>query len=487
MSWYLIWLIVFLVGILGLGFYYSRKIQDGDDYTMANFSLGFFPICGSIIATSMGSAAVIGAAGEGFQVGLAWFLTSLPVAFFSILLVVLLGKTIRKLKLYTIPDLFVRRFGKAAGLIPALVISILYMTPTFGMQIVGMGAIFTTIVDIPLLWAMIIGFLVCVSFTLMGGLPSVAWTDAVQSVLILLGLVLMFAFGLNYVGGMDVVMENTPKNLLNFTGLSGKELLNYLIIFGPFYLVWQTSWQRISAAKTGKTAVRAVSIGFILTSVVGLFAVGIGLIARQSIPLDTHPDLVYTDFLTTVFPPVVGGFFMVSLFAAVLTGATSFLLSGAMNISKDIYEKWLNPNADSQTILKVSRISVGLMAIGGLLIALLITDIIAIYTYALSLSAVTMVFPVLAAMYWKRATKTGMIASVIGSLILALIWNLLGKPFGVHEIIPGLFVSLVLLVGVSLMTKHSHDEDPTAYFFALKEKSEVNLDEQQSIKKAENF
>ncbi|NIK11782.1 sodium:solute symporter family transporter [Alkalibacillus almallahensis] len=473
MSWYLIWLIVFLTGIMGLGFYYSRRIKSSDDYTMANFSLGFFPISGSIIATSMGSAAVIGAAGEGFQVGTAWFLTTLPVAGFSILLVFLLGKTIRKLKLYTIPDLFVRRFGKAAGLIPALVISILYMTPTFGMQIVGMGSIFTTIVDIPLFWAMIIGFLVCVSFTLMGGLPSVAWTDAVQSVLIIVGLILMFIVGLNYVGGFDTVVQNTPSELLNFTGLSGTELLNYLIIFGPFYLVWQTSWQRISAAKSEKTAVSAVTVGFIMTSVVGFFAVGIGVIARQSIPLDTHPDSVYTDFLATVFHPAIGGFFMVSLFAAVLTGATSFLLSGAMNISKDIYEKWMNPDASGEKILKVSRLSVAVMAVGGLLIALLISDIIAIYTYALSLSAVSMVFPVLAAMYWRGATKTGMIASVVGSLIFALIWNLAGKPFGLHEIVPGLVVSLIILVVVSLMTDHSEDEDPTAYYFAYKnEKTE---------------
>ncbi|MFC3039880.1 sodium:solute symporter [Virgibacillus xinjiangensis] len=439
---------------------------------MANFSLGFFPISGSIIATSMGSAAVIGASGKGFEVGFSWFLTSLPTLIFSVLLAVVLGATIRKLKLYTIPDLFVRRFGKAAGLIPALIISILYMTPTFGMQIVGMGSILTNIVDISFISAMLIGFVICVVFTLMGGLPSVAWTDAIQSVLILAGLVLMFVMGLNYVGGWDVVVNNTPSEILSFSGLGTTELINYLLIFGPFYLVWQTSWQRISAAKTEKTAVSAVSIGFILTSLVGIFALGIGIIARQAVPLDTHPDLVYTEFLTSVFPPAVGGFFMVSLFAAVLTGATSFLLSGAMNISKDIYQGWIAPQASSEKVLKVSRLSVGGMAIGGLLVALLITDIIAIYSYALSLSAITMVFPVLAAMFWKRATKTGMMASVVGSLAVAVVWSILGDPFGLHMIIPGLIVSLILLVTVSLFTEHDGEEQIAAYYFSMKKVNE---------------
>lgn len=471
MNWYIIWIILFIIGIMAVGIYYSRKIETADDYTMANFSLGFFPIAGSIIATSMGSAAVIGASGKGFEIGLSWFLTKLPTLFFSVLLAVLLGATIRKLKLYTIPDLFVRRFGKAAGLIPALIISILYMTPTFGMQIVGMGSILTSIIDLPLFSSMLIGFIICVVFTLMGGLPSVAWTDAIQSVLILLGIILMFVIGLNYVGGLDVVLQNTPDKIVSFKGLSTSELFNYLIIFGPFYLVWQTSWQRISAAKTEKIAVGAVSVGFILTALVGIFAIGIGIIARQSISANIHPDLVYTEFLTTVFPPAIGGFFMVSLFAAVLTGATSFLLSGAMNISKDIYQSWVSPHANSEQVLKVSRYSVAGMAIGGLIVALLITDIIAIYTYALALSAITMVVPVMGAMFWKRATKMGMLASVIGSLAVAVIWDLLGQPYGLHMIIPGLITSFSIFLVVSLLTDHGQDEQVEAYFFSLKKKN----------------
>ncbi|UJL45869.1 sodium:solute symporter family protein [Virgibacillus sp. NKC19-16] len=468
MSWYIVWLGTFLIGILAVGGFFARKIKTADDYTMANFSLGFFPIAGSIIATSLGSAAVIGSAGKGFEVGLTWFMTKFPTAFFSILLAVLLGATIRKLKLYTLPDLFVRRFGKASGIIPSLIISLLYMTPTFGMQIVGMGSVLTTIVDISFVSAMLIGFVICVSFTLMGGLPSVAWTDAIQSVLILAGLIIMFFMALNYVGGAEVVVNNTSPEYFDLFAMDTTELINYMIIFGPFYLVWQTSWQRISAAKTEKIAVRGVSIGFLITLCIALFSIGIGIIARQSIPSDTHPDLVYTEFLTAVFPPAIGGFFMVSLFAAVLTGATSFLLSGAMNISKDVYQGWIAPNASSKQVLNVSRLSVAGMAIGGLVVALLITDIIAIYTYALSLSAITMVAPVLAAMFWKRATKTGMITSVIGSLGVAFIWSLAGDPFGLHVIIPGLITSFILLVVVSLCTTHSSEEKVTAYYFSMK-------------------
>jgi len=467
MFWYIGWLVVFLVAITGVGIFYSTKIKTADDYVMADFSLGFFPICGSIIATALGSAAIIGGAGRGFTLGNSWFTATIPYVITSIIFAIVLGATIRKLKLYTIPDLFVRRFGKSAGLIPALVIGVLFMAPTFGMQIVGMGAILTSIVDISLLSAMLLGFVVCVSFTLMGGLPSVAWTDAVQAVLILGGLIFMLIVGVQYVGGVKVVIENTPKEILSFTSLNMTEMFNFMVIYGPFYLVWQTTWQRMAAAKTEKIAVSAVSVGFALSGLVGLVAIVLGIIARQSLPLGTNPDLVYTEFLTAVFPPALGGLFMVSLFAAVLTGATSFLLSGATNISKDIYHEWIAPNASDKQVLRASRLSVAGLAVLGLGVALFITDIIVIYTYALSLTAVTLVMPVMAAMFWKRATKKGIMTSVIGSFIFSLIWNFAGRPFGLHEIVPGLVISFLLLVVVSLFTKHSHDEEVVAYYYEM--------------------
>ncbi|MEL7566198.1 MAG: sodium:solute symporter family protein, partial [Dehalobacterium sp.] len=397
MNLWLVWLIGFLVGITLLGFYYGRKIKTADDYVMANFSLGFFPVCGSLIATFMGAAAVIGAAGKGYTIGISYGFATAPVFIFSALLALVLGGTIRKLKLYTIPNLFVRRFGKASGLIPSLVISLLYMTPTFGMQIVGMGSILTSIVDISLNNAMLIGFAVCVSFTLMGGLPSVAWTDAIQSVLIVGGVFVVAVAGITHVGGMGNIIANVDPLFFNPVGIGAKEFINYAIVFGPFYLVWQTSWQRLAACRTVGLAKSSMTAGCVIMFIISFAAIFIGIAAKLALPEGTLPDSVYTQFLTILFHPAIGGLFMVSLFAAVLTGATSFLLSGATNVAKDIYQGWISPNAPDKQVLKVARISVAFMALLGLFVALSIKDIISIYMYALSLSAVTMVFPVMAA------------------------------------------------------------------------------------------
>lgn len=463
MNWYIVWILAFLALLFAVSLRSSKTVKTADNYVMGDFSLGFFPICGSVIATVTGSAALIGAAGKGFTLGVSYLITSLAFVGFTIATVIVLGPTIRRLRLYTLPELFSRRFGRAAALIPALITGLLYMTPTFGMQLVGMAALLSSVTPIPTFWGVLLGFLVTLAFTMIGGLPSVAWTDAIQTVVILAGVVLALVVGIAALGGPAEVVAATPPQLLEFDSIGGMELLNWFLIFGPFYIVWQTTWQRLTAARTPKIGYSAVTIGFIVSGLVSVVAVLIGIAALQRFPADTKPDLVYTSFISEIFPPWLGGLLMVSLVAALLTGATSFLLSGAINISKDIYQGWVNPGAGDQRILVVSRLSVGAMAVLGLVIALLIDDIIAIYELALTFTASTLVMPVLAAMFWRRATSTGVIVSMVAAAAAAVVWRLSGTPFGLHEIAPGLLVSAITLVTVSLVSRHSANESVTAY------------------------
>ena len=89
------------------------------------------------------------------------------------------GPVLRKLRLYAIPELLARRFGKLAALVLPLIIGFLYMTPTLGMQVFGMSSILNSVGDLSAFWGIIVGFAVILVFTLVGGMPSIAWTDAV--------------------------------------------------------------------------------------------------------------------------------------------------------------------------------------------------------------------------------------------------------------------------------------------------------------------
>ena len=138
---YLTWLIGYLVAIISVGYFFSKKVKNADDYTLAGSSLGFFPICGTIMATATGSFAIIATSGRGFTTGLSFLSWNIGYVLFGILAALLLSSAIRALKLYTIPELFKRRFGKWTALLPALTIGLMFLVPLFAVQLVGMGSV----------------------------------------------------------------------------------------------------------------------------------------------------------------------------------------------------------------------------------------------------------------------------------------------------------------------------------------------------------
>lgn len=473
MAWYLVWLVGYMALVYAVGIAVGRRIKTSAQYLLAESNLGFFPIAGTIFSTSAGAAYILGGTGKGFQIGISWGFMLSAATIFSILAAVFLGPTIRRLKLYTLPDLFVRRYGKISGIVPSAIIAFAYMVPTLGLQLVGIAAILGPVFHVPLFWGIMIAIILTTGFTLIGGFTSVAWTDAIQSIIIIGGLIVLMVLGVHRVGGWSHLLSSVPPTHLTPRGnlpLSG--FVNFAVIFGPFYAVWQTTWQRLAAAKDEKTAVLAVSSGWVACWVFGFTSIFIGIAATQLFPPDTRPDLVYTKFMKEIFHPALGGLFLVALFSALLTGASSWMISGASNIAKDLYQGWVKPEASDKEILRVSKYSVLLIAILGIIVALAVRDIITIYTYALSFTAITIFFPVMGAMFWRRTSKMGVLVSVFGSLIFAIIWIIAGRPFGLHEIIPGMLLSLILLVVTSLRTNHSPEEDVTAYFFDLKKTAE---------------
>lgn len=462
---YLTWLIGYLVTIISVGYFFSKKVKNADDYTLAGSSLGFFPICGTIMATATGSFAIIATSGRGFTTGLSFLSWNIGYVIFGILAALLLSSAIRALKLYTIPELFKRRFGKWTALLPALTIGLMFLVPLFAVQLVGMGSVIASTFGIKFEVAVLIGFILCVGFTLAGGMFSVAYTDALQMVIILFGVILLFVLTAQQLGGVTEAFNNSSPEIINPFSISFGDWLSLLLIFGTLSFVYQTTWQRIAAAKSRKTAVRAVTAGFSVVFIMTILTVCIGVFARQLIPLETKPDMVYSTLMTKIMPPKIAGLFVVTLFSAILTSATSFLLSGATSIARDIYTEWINPKAKKESSLKILRLATTFMSIIGLFIALFVKDIWTITIYAKAVSASVLFFPVLAAFFWKQATSIGVISSMLIAAFVAILWQAFGNPLATNAVIPGMTINLLTLVIVSLLTNHSSDEDPVAYYF----------------------
>lgn len=469
MFWYILYFTIYFGAMIGVAWYYFFKIKTYEDYMISSWSTGFWRITGTIISTNAGAAVFIGWVGLGFTVGLSGFVQFAMVAYiFSLILVIFFAKPLRRQKLFTLADLFTSRFGGRAGIIPSILSAFIYSVPTLALQLIGMSTVFSIAFGWNQATGMIVGTLLILGFSILGGLPATIITDAVQSILILLGLIVLSATVVMHVGGFGSLMENTEWEFLSpisVDGISGTLL--YALSVGPFYLVWQSTWQRIFAAKDEQTALRAGITGHLIVMVISFLPFLIGVSARQFVDLSMEQDLVFAYVTNELLPAPVAGLIFVGLLAALMTGATSFNLQGASNLTRDMYQVLLNPNATNKQLLRVSRIAVTFITILGLVAAFFVTNINDAYRWALMVNGVMLVFPFLAIMFWPRVTKKGVITSMLGSLIVVLIYPYLGLPF--DQALVGYTLSFLLVVIVSLLTKHDASEVPMA---AIKHKLE---------------
>ncbi|MGO4886298.1 sodium:solute symporter [Anaerobacillus sp. MEB173] len=478
MGWYFGYMLVYVAFMFTLGFYYFKRVKTSKDYLIAGWNMGFWSIVGTIVSTFCGAAVFIGWVGMGFTVGLSGFFQfALPAIFFSILLIAVFAKPLRRQRLFTMADLFSERFGKKMGIIPSILSAFIYSVPTLALQIVGMTTVFTIAFGMEVTTGLIVAFALILGFTVLGGLPATIITDAIQSIILIVGILTLFIASLYYGGGLGNIVAETPIEFLTPVGPNGlTAVLLFALSVGPFYLIWQSTWQRIFASKTETIAKKAGITGFAIAGLISILPYSIGVIARSYVPADIHPDLLFSYVTAELLTPALGGIVLVGLLAALMTGATSFILQGSSNLTKDLYHHLINPNASDKKLMFVSRLTVVIISLLGLLVAFYLTNIIAMYQWALRLSAATLVFPFLAIMFWKRVTKTGVFSSMVLALIATLMYPYLG--LNIDHTIFGLSVSFISLVGISLLTKHSDTEQVKAvYWEDLDSAKRRNMDE----------
>ncbi|MFZ7101268.1 MAG: sodium:solute symporter family protein [Peptococcaceae bacterium] len=465
MGWYLSYFAIYFITLFTIGIYYYFKVTTSTEYNIAGWNMGFWPIVGTIISTWCGASVFIGWVGMGFTVGLSGFFKfAFPGVIFCLVLIYFFAKPLRRQKLYTLADLFAERYGKEAGIIPSILSAFIYAIPTTANQMIGMSTIFLMCFSIPLGKGVILAGLLMLGFTILGGLPATIITDALQSCLVILGIFVLLVASIIYGGGITNILANTPADYLTPLGSEGLQaVLLYALSVGPFYLVWQSTWQRIFAAKDERTAKNAGLTGFGIVALISIIPYTIGVIARQYVPLNLQADLVFSYVTAEILPPVIGGIVFVGLLAALMTGATSFILQGSSNLTMDFYKRLLNPKSDEKSMMFVSRLAVVIIVILAGAISLQGTDIISLYQWALRLSATVLVLPFLATMFCKWPTQKGIIWSMVLTFIATISWPYL--EIGVDHTLFGFFVSLVSLTAISKLTRHNVSEQVRAVYY----------------------
>ncbi|AKB82730.1 sodium-solute symporter, putative [Methanosarcina barkeri 3] len=498
-SVFLIMLTVYIAVLVAISWYFNSRQKSITDFWLAGRMIGPTAIGFSAAASWLTAGGVLAVVGYFMLGGMGSIWEFVAPNILALLVIAVLVRKIKSLPAITQPELLEQRYGSSVRLPIAVIITVV-MTLFSVSDIKGLSLVLQVFYGLdPLYAAAIIAVSVSLYVTL-GGLSAVIWTDVIQ-----FSFLALFAMGMAFVsvgtvadGGLNTTAISASQLFGNVSGswwnpfsvgLPLVLILSFALI--PGWITEQDPWQKVWAARDAKSASRGMVVGALMISVVfaacAVIAIALNSIypeiAKMGFPAGmglAEPALL--NFINTRFgsSPVIISLSAIGLAAASMSCTDTFSTSGASCVSRDIFQRYIKPDATMKEMLAVNRISVIAIILAATAGSFVIPDIIGAIQIATFIASSSYFFPLMGGLYWKRATKEGAFAGmVVGFLVqVALVATDLIKtpPMGTnyletihpiltgHGVIVGMTISAIVFFGVSLMTKPSSKINLAPFF-----------------------
>lgn len=502
-------LIVYSVLILSVGLYMSRSKKgvekNSSDYFLASKSLPWWAVGASLIAANISAEQFIGMSGSGFAVGLA----IASYEWMAAITLIIVGKYFLPIfiekGLYTIPQFLATRYNNQVKSILAVfwvalfifvnLTSVMYLGATALDTIIGTG-------DGSLTMIAIFGLAIfTAAYSLWGGLSSVAWTDVIQVVLLIIGGLITTIIALQHVspdesvvGGLQHIWETAPEKFDMILSADHPEYANLpgiAVLVGGMWIANVYYWgfnqyiiQRTLAAKSLKESQKGIVFAAILKMIVPIIVVVPGIIAfvmfseSPEVAAEftnaagaVENDKAYPWLISNFVPAGLKGLVLAALAAAIVSSLASMLNSTATIFTMDLYKPLINKKASEKRLVNVGRIT-GLVSLGiAIVIAPLLGDIPQAFQYIQEYTGI--VSPGILAifilgLFWKKATTRAAIAGAFLSILVAMYFKVGAKGWIDSPIFPDLpwmhqmgltfLITVGLMVGISLSQNKGKDD-----------------------------
>ena len=453
--------VLYLLVMLFIGWYSSKKITSNTDFMVAGRSLGPFLMAGTLAATEIGGGSSLGVVQQGMQnhgISAAWYIMTMGFAF---VILTFLAPKFRAATVKTVPEYFRRRYGKSAGLITAIIMLLPLIGLTAG-QFIASSVILSTMLGISYKTAVVIVAVVVTIYSIMGGLWSVTLPDFVEVFLIIIGMIIAVPFAMRLAGGWGNVVANVPAETFDmFKGYSPMAVISLTVMYTATFTVGQEAVSRYYAARDGKAAKQGSILAAIINFIYAFIPAVLGIITLALINLGKFNAEDFADvgaryalpvLAMEAMPAVICGLLFAGIISATMSSSDSDLLGAGSIFANDIYRAVLKPDATSEEVMKVTKIVMAVVGVVSMFIALFNTSsLVTLLMFCFTLRAAGAFFPYVLGHYWTGASLAGTIASLIsGSIVVVYLEKISGSMlFGMkvsQPIIPGLVVALVFFL-----------------------------------------
>nr|WP_321268117.1 sodium/proline symporter PutP [uncultured Sulfurimonas sp.] len=453
---------IYMLGMIGIGFYFYFKTDDLSDYVLGGRGLGPGVTALSAGASDMSGWLLLGLPGMIYSDGLVGSWIAVGLFSGAYLNWHYVAKPLRVYTHYlndaiTIPDYFSNRFKDNKNMlrvITAIVILVFYTLYTSS-GLVGGAKLFEATFNLEYSMALIVGSVIIVSYTFLGGYNAVSWTDFIQGILMMLALVITPIVVLYDIGGISEairIIEIYDTNKLDI--LKGTSFIGIisLLAWGLGYFGQPHILVRFMSIRDENEMHRAKAIGmsWMGISILGSLAVGFfGFIYVVSNGVDLNDsEKIFITLSQLLFNPWIAGFLLAAILAAIMSTIDSQLLVSSSVLTRDIYHAILRKNANDKELVWIGRITVIVIAVIAWYIS---TDknssVLQLVSYAWAGFGAAFGPLVILSLYNKNITRAGAIAGMlVGSIIVIIYKNLEGGIFDIYELLPGFILAWIAIL-----------------------------------------
>ncbi len=464
--------VVYMVAMLGVGFFFLKKNSGADDYYVGGRGMGSWHIGLSVVATDVGGGFSIGLGGLGFTIGLSgsWMLfTGLIGAWLAaVFLIPKIKGNPAFDKFHTFPQLFEYFYDRKVALVAGLISAIGYLGFTSSQILAGAKLASGTFIELDMNLALWIMGIVAVVYTVMGGIKAVIYTDTVQWIILMAGLVFIgIPMAYNSVGGWSAIKATVAPEMLTFTNISWQDLVYYVVTIIPIWFVGMTLYQRIYASRDVKTAKKAWFIaGLFEWPIMAFMGVALGLMAKVAADQgmfnylgaanisQTDPEQGLPMLLRTILPTGLLGLMMSAYFSAILSTADSCLMASSGNIVTDFILKFSKKFKTDKSFMRLSQLVTLAVGLAAILLASQMTNVLNLMLYSYAFMVSGLFVPVIGALFWSKSSPVGALFAMIfgGATTVALSVLKIALPYNLDPNVFGILVSAISFVIFSLIS-----------------------------------
>ncbi|QKW43106.1 sodium:solute symporter [Streptomyces microflavus] len=455
-------IVVYLAGMLAMGWWGMRRARSKAEFLVAGRRLGPWMYSGTMAAIVLGGASTIGGVGLGYQYGLsgAWMVLTIGLGLLA--LSVFFSARIARLKVYTVSEMLDLRYGGRAGIISGVVMwaytLMLAVTST-----IAYATIFDVLFDVNRTVAIVLGGAIVVAYSTLGGMWSITLTDMVQFVVKTIGvLLLLLPIAVVKAGGFGEMKAQLPTEYFDPLGIGGETIFTYVLIYTFGMLIGQDIWQRVFTARSDRTARWGGTVAGTYCLVYAIAGAVIGTAAKVMYPNLASADAAFATIVKDELPVGVRGLVLAAALAAVMSTSSGALIACATVANNDIWSRLRGAVVRSgggggdgdepHDEVRGNRAFILIMGIAVILIAIALNDVVQALTVAYNLLVGGLLVPILGGLLWRRGTAAGALSAVcVGGVavvgLMAYYGILANQP-----IYYGLLSSLAVYVVVSLAT-----------------------------------